>query len=157
MKRLFFIFFLFFSIKLFSQEVSLKELLTYPDKFDKKTIEIKGEVIGEPILGKEGSWINISDEGFSLGVFIGNKNFFKKITYWGSYKTKGDVIKLKGTFFKNCPLHFEQDFHLKDLKVVKNGFRKKEKISPFKVKLAMVSFIICLVAVLTYLIKAKYE
>jgi lysyl-tRNA synthetase class II len=155
MKKLFFIFFIFFSIKIFSQEISLKELLTYPDKFDKKTVEIKGEVIGEPILIKKGCWINISSQGFNIGVFVKKKSFLKKIHYWGDYKKKGDIVKIKGVFFKNCPLHFEQDIHLKDLKVIEKGFQKKEKISSFKVKLTVVSFIICLVIVSIYLIKLK--
>jgi hypothetical protein len=134
---------------------SIKEILKSPDKFDKKEIEIKGELIGEPLRDKDGFWINVSLDNFNIGIFITNKELLKKLKYWGSYKVKGDIVKIKGTFFKECPDHHERDIHAQEIIITKPGFLKKEVIPPFKFKLAMVSFIICLTITIIYFIKIK--
>jgi hypothetical protein len=141
---------------LYGEAISLNEILSAPDKFDGKTVEVEGEVVGDYFQGKGGAWINVLDRGSNIGIFISDKSMLKKIKHRGSYKIRGDVVRIKGIFFKNCFLHREQDIHPQDIKVVRKGFVKEESPSLFKVKLAVVSFIICLTTALIYFIKLRY-
>ena len=52
------------------QTVSLPELLSSPDLFSNQTIEVEGEVIGEPLIEPDGVWVNILNEGVNLGIFV---------------------------------------------------------------------------------------
>lgn len=142
------------SISSYAQEVSIKELLTYPDKFDATYVGVQGEAIGEALNDNKGVWLNISDQGYNIGVFVREKSEITKIRYWGNYTAEGDSVKIKGTFSKNCSLHQERDIHASRIEIAKRGFLRKEVLSPAKVKLTIVLFVICLAVTVIYLIKS---
>lgn len=150
----FFLIFLFFPFFCYA-ETSLKEILNQPDLFNGQVIEIKGEVIGEILKTKEGNWLNILTSEGNIGVFIPPHINLTTINYFGSYKYHGDILQIKGIFYKNCPLHQEADLHLLGFRVVQKGFLKEEKLELTKIKLLFISLIICLTTIFIYFIKYK--
>ena len=138
------------------QTVSMLELLNSPDLFDGKIIEVEGEAIGEPLLGSDGVWVNILNEGVNLGIFVFNPQEVKGITYWGSFRAQGDIIRAKGTFYKECSVHQGVDLHAYSIEIVEKGSLRKESIPHEKVKWTIIAAIICLMTVIIYLIKGKY-
>lgn len=143
-------------IPAFAQKNSLKEVLNNPSAFDRKVIEIEGEVIGEPLKAEGGLWINIASGSYNIGVFSSDLEVLNPIEFWGSYKEKGDRVRIKGTFYKNCPWHQISDVHLTTLEVVEKGYKKEILVSPQKVQLSIILFTICLATATLYFIKRKY-
>ena len=144
-----------FLIQGYAKTIAIGDLLANPDEFNKKYVTVKGEVIGDKIKVGLGLWINISSEGKDIGVFCPDKNMANSIKYLGSYKQIGDIIEVSGIFYKKCPLHGERDIHAKKITIVKRGKYVRETLSPFKVKLALILFIICVVLSLIYLYRQR--
>ncbi len=135
--------------------IPLEEILKNSQKYDKKMVEFRGEVVGDILKGKDGFWINVVDSGVGIGVFAKNLTLFKKINHFGSYKEKGDVVEIKGIFFKTCPKHYTTDVHLKTLRIYQPGYRKVEEVPLYKLKLLLFLGIICLTLSALYFIKFK--
>ncbi|MFH1505348.1 MAG: hypothetical protein ABIH08_08225 [Candidatus Omnitrophota bacterium] len=150
---------LFFLIALsgLSFAASLEEILNEPNKFDGKVVEIEGEVIGNPLKGAGGIWINIKSEDYNMGIFSEDIKILEKIKYWGSYKEKGDYLAVEGVFYKHCPQHQIGGLHLKSLKVIERGHKNEVGVSKSKVKLTIIIFMICLALGLVYFIKRFLE
>ena len=141
---------------LWAQTVSLPELLNSPDLYNNQTIEVEGEVIGEPLVESDGLWVNILSKGVNLGIFVFNPQEIKGITYWGSFRATGDIIKAKGTFYKECSAHQGVDLHAYSIEIIERGSLRKETIPHEKVKWTIIAAIICLLTVVIYIIKGKY-
>jgi len=139
-----------------AQSTPLEEILTHPDEFDSKMVEVEGEAVGEVLFTDKGAWINIKDSSYNIGVFSEKKGAFEGIKYWGCYGQEGDWVKIKGIFNKDCLLHQVSDLHLQSFEVKKRGHIKKRKVSSEKRKAATKLFIICLTTAVIYFIKLKY-
>jgi len=135
---------------------SLKEVLAKPDSFDRKEVVVEAEAIGELLKTDSGHWLNVSFEGYNLGVFTQNSRNLRDIKYWGSYLETGDYLKITGTFYKDCPLHQMSDIHLESLEVLDQGHKNQQTVSPKKVRLANLGLAFCLVIAIIYFIKEKY-
>ena len=140
----------------YSQSVSIEELLKNPKVFDSKTVEIEAEAIGEPLKADQGVWVNVTFNGYGLGIFSAEQEAIGKIEHWGSYKETGDFLRIRGVFYKNCPLHQISGIHLKDLKIIKKGEKRKVLVSPSKKKNALILFAVCFMTAIIYFIKRKY-
>ncbi|MDP8290069.1 MAG: hypothetical protein P9M02_03770 [Candidatus Susulua stagnicola] len=155
----FFIFCLLFVVLsigfVYADSTSLEDILEFPDSYDGKEVQIEGEVIGEPLNGNLGVWVNVSAKQ-QIGVFLADKEKIKEITYWGDYRTTGDQVRVKGIFYKDCPEHQISDVHCKSLEVVGKGHKNKYIISSQKKQLAKILSIIFLIIGLIYLIRLKY-
>lgn len=138
----------------FSQR--LKDILSEPDTFDKAKVSFKGEVIGEVLKEKDGVWINMSSGDFNIGVFLKDKKMVDKIKNFGSYKVKGDRVKIEGIFYKRCPFHFERNIHALSLEIINIGGVRMEVPLDSKKKLSFILIIICLTLGIIYFIKIKY-
>ena len=151
----FFLFFYFFLFNLYAH--NLEDLLKNPSLFDKKVVEIEAEVVGEPLKEEDGVWINVKDrdKDIVLGVFIKDTLWQRRITHYGSYKERGDILKIKGVFHLFCPQHKTTDIHAYKIEIKEEGFLREEKISSFKIKLSFILGIICLTLALIYLIKNR--
>ena len=139
-----------------SQSTDLGQILSAPDDFDSRTVELEAEIIGEPLGTGKGIWINIKDDYSNLGVFIKEAKQLEGIEHWGSYKEKGDRLKIKGVFNKDCPRHQISDLHLQDFRVIERGYIRKLEVLPQKKRGAYLLSIIWLITALMYFIKVKY-
>lgn len=137
------------------QTITLKSLVDNPEEYDQKIISLQAELIGEPLTTDTGTWFNLGANDYNIGVFLNQKEVLEKVNHWGSYKEKGDIVRIKGVFYKNCPLHNQRGIHLIDLSVKEQGQEVKHKISQQKRKFAFISLIICLTIGIIYFIKIK--
>lgn len=141
----------------FAFAASLSEILNAPDEFDSKVVEIEGEAIGNPLNSPNGVWINIKSGENNIGLFSPDKGVLEKIEHWGSYREKGDKLKIRGVFYKNCPLHQISGIHLNSLSIIERGSKNEVALPQERVKLALMLLIICLTTGLIYFIKRFLE
>lgn len=138
-----------------SQIIDLKSLVDNPGKYDQKIVFLKAELIGEPLTTKTGTWLNLAANDYNIGVFLKQKEILKKVNYWGSYKEKGDIVEIKGIFYKNCSVHDRRGIHLSELNIIEQGQEVEHEISNQKRKFAFISLTICLTIGIIYSIKIK--
>ncbi|MFH1768992.1 MAG: hypothetical protein ABH858_07515 [Candidatus Omnitrophota bacterium] len=141
----------------FGQSLLLSDLLANAGRYDNQSVVVEGEVIGEALDDdQKGLWINISQAGVNLGVYLQDSSSVDKIKHFGSFQTRGDSVEIRGVFYNLCPYHFERDIHVERLSVVKPGFRRKIVVSPRKRLAAFVLSIIYLTIAVVYLIRIRY-
>jgi hypothetical protein len=156
---LFFISILTFLFSLISyagaQTINVKSLVAKPGKYDGKMVSFEAEAIGDPLSGKKGIWFNVQSGEYNMGIFAKNQSIINSINYWGSYKERGDLIRIKGIFYKNCSVHGGRGLHLSGLEVIEKGKRIKPKVADEKKRFALFSFVIFLTLGSIYLIKIR--
>ncbi|MCF7869594.1 MAG: hypothetical protein K9L69_03010 [Candidatus Omnitrophica bacterium] len=138
-----------------SYEVSLEKLIKTPEKYDKKKVLFKSEIIGDPLSTKEGSWFNVQSQNHNMSIFLKDHSSIDKITYWGNYKRKGDIVEIEGVFYKNGPVSNQRAVHLISLEVVRQGKELKRSVCVKKKKAALISLVIFLTIGVIYLIRIK--
>ncbi|UCD15338.1 MAG: hypothetical protein JSV34_06385 [Candidatus Omnitrophota bacterium] len=153
MKKIIALILCFSAFTTYAAGISLNEILTNPAEYDNQIVEVEAEVIGDLIKDRGGVWINISSKETNIGIFSQRRDLDEIINYWGSYRQDGDIVRIRGTFYSKCPVHEERDIHSDDIEVLKEGAIRKEVIAPYKIRLAIVFFIICLTTAAVYFIK----
>ncbi|MDD5448358.1 MAG: hypothetical protein PHO53_04245 [Actinomycetota bacterium] len=131
---------LFCSTSSADDTVPIEELIDNMKKYDGETVSIEGEVIGDCMVRGDYAWITVNDDAYSrkslqegskhagvsnigIGVWI-PKGETKSIEFFGDYKTKGDIVKVRGTFHMVDSEHGgDTDVHATHLEVVKSGYR----------------------------------
>lgn len=113
--------------------MNINDLIEKAKELDGQEVTVQGEVIGERMDRGDFSWININDDTNAIGIWI-NKSEAVKISHYGDYKYKGDIVKITGTFHRACAEHGgEADLHNKSITIVKDGYLVKEQISSTKI------------------------
>lgn len=116
----------------FAQPILSTELINNAKQYDGKTVIYEGEVIGDIMVRGNYAWININDGNSAIGVWM-NKSFTKDILYTGSYKSKGDGVKITGIFHRACPEHGgDLDIHAQAIRRINSGRIILEKLNPGK-------------------------
>jgi len=149
---LFFLFSLFYLLlaDCYAQEiVSSAELTQNAQKYDGKEVIYEGEAVGEIMKRKGGAWVNINDGQNAVGVWMPAESA-DIIEYVGSYKARGDMLRVKGRFNRACPVHGgDLDIHAASVQKLKSGWQMQENIIPAKRNLLIIlSVILCLVLIL---------
>jgi hypothetical protein len=137
-----------------AQEViSSTELIEMPQEYDGEEVAYEGEVIGDIMKRRSGAWVNINDGYNSIGVWMTPK-LAGVIEHRGSYKSKGDILRVKGIFHRACPQHGgDLDIHAASVRKIKSGWLREEKIIPAKQNLLIILIVIlCLILILRILI-----
>jgi len=115
-------------------------LLNNSFKYDGKTIEFRGEAIGEIMKRGKYAWVNIHDGQNAIGVFMKYEDA-KKIKYLGRYLVKGDIVLVKGIFNRSCKVHGgDTDIHALEVQIVKRGYKMQEQINKIKAAFAILIF-----------------
>ncbi|MDD5069184.1 MAG: hypothetical protein PHV17_00480 [Candidatus Omnitrophica bacterium] len=143
----------------FSEPATVNALIERSAEFDGKKVSLTGEVIGDCLKSSDGMWINLLSGADAIGVFVKSKDkaILDKVKNFGSYKTKGDILEVEGTFYRYSPSHANLALYAETIKLVSSGYVLKEYISPIKIRLIIIFFIIYLTLYLIYLIKVKYN
>lgn len=147
----------FISSSVYGEVISVKEIQMLADEFDGKTVEVKGEIIGHILKEKEGYWFNILEEGWGIGVFVSNTELVNKIKNLGSYHVKGDIILVKGTFYKEFPLGKQRCIVAEEIKILQQGGKKEEIVAPWKIKLCRVFSVTSFILAIVYFIKVRWK
>jgi hypothetical protein len=164
MKKLIFIFLIIgFSLSAFyffcyAEDVSSVELINNARQYDGKEVTYKGEVIGDIMTRKEFVWINVNDGVNAIGIWS-NKDLVKDIVYTGNYKSRGDIVEVKGVFHRACLEHGgDLDIHIDELRKINSGMVIRERPGAAKIKQAFVlSGILGLALILSQLKKETHK
>ncbi|MFH1655157.1 MAG: DNA-binding protein [Candidatus Omnitrophota bacterium] len=122
--------------KSFAQELASKELIENAKIYDGQAVVYIGEAIGDIMQRGNFVWINVKDEYAAIGIWL-PKKLADEIVYTGSYKDKGDILEIEGTFNRACGQHGgELDIHATSIKKLVEGSEIKRELSPQKQKIA---------------------
>lgn len=154
MRKAVFLFLMLFSLPGYG--ASLQELAAAPAAYDGREVTVEGEVIGETLLSADGAWINLFDQGTTVGVFTEDRALLETITCYGSYAVQGDRVRVKGVFSLCCPQHGARDIHARELEVTVPGYMRTETIERRKIVVSIFLSIICLTLIALYFIKEQY-
>lgn len=123
-----------------------RQLLENTHEFDGKQVEIDGEVIGNIMRRGKYAWVNIENHGNAIGVFMPIE-MANRIKYTGSYKYKGDEVRVSGVFNRACKQHGgDLDIHAMELKIYSVGHKIEHPLKTSRV--IMLFFTIAVVIVL---------
>jgi hypothetical protein len=109
------------------EDASSAELINNAKQYDGETVTYKGEVIGDIMVRKGSAWINVNDGINAIGIWS-NKDLVKDILYTGGYKSRGDIIEVKGIFHRACLEHGgDLDIHIDELRKINSGMIIRER------------------------------
>lgn len=137
------LFFVFTSLP-YAESVSSTELIKNSKTYNGRGVTYEGEAIGDVMLRGEFGWINVTDGENTIGIWC-KKEDLAKIKFAGSYRKKGDRIKVSGIFNMCCSQHQgELDIHAQELEVVESGMEIAYPLNEEKAKLVVILAIISL-------------
>jgi hypothetical protein len=123
------------------------ELITGANALDGNTVTYKGEIIAAVMDRGEHSWVNLNDGYNAIGVWC-KKSSLNDVKFMGDYKNEGDVLEVTGVFRRACPEHGgELDIHADSVKIEARGFPIQERVSMNRIDVAIVFFILTLLAI----------
>lgn len=124
-------------------------LLNEPARWSGLEVKIKGEIVGNVLKGKGGSfWVNISDGSGAVGVYLPAKlvKSLEMESWKGSnYSMKGTELMIKGVFNSACSEHGgDLDLHALEVRVISGSRPIHHSLSVLKVGLALFLFFLAL-------------
>ncbi|MFH1097286.1 MAG: DNA-binding protein [Candidatus Desantisbacteria bacterium] len=123
------------------------ELVTKCREYDRKTVTIEGEVVGEVARRGEFAWLNISDGNYGIGVFAPTP-MIPAINHTGNYVSKGAVVSVVGTFHRACSEHGGGlDIHATTIKLVSPGYFFQHPIQPDSVRAVLFLGLIAIIVI----------
>jgi hypothetical protein len=120
-----------------------------------RSVTVIAEAIGNPIKTQRGVWFNLFDGKDYISVWAKDPKQLEVITFWGSFKSNGDLVRLEGVFNELCQEHHIADIHLERLTIQAKGGLRPDFVSSRKRLYADIVIVICLTIVLVYFIKVR--
>ena len=128
-----------------AQPLSSAELINNAKQHDGKTINYRGEVIGDVMIRGNYAWLHVNDGTIAIGIWA-PKTMLRDIRYAGDYHKKGDMVEVSGIFHRSCPEHGgDLDIHASEIKKVTPGSSVIQPISRKKVYIGAYSLILVLI------------
>lgn len=122
----------------------LNDLIEKGSFFNRQTVTVQGEAIGEALERNKYAWVNINDQTNAMGIWM-KLDDAKKIKFFGDYTHKGDIIKVSGVFNRACKEHGgDMDIHGTTVEIVEKGHEVKEDVSAWKMVVGVVLTLITL-------------
>lgn len=118
-------------------DTSIADLSTADSYFDKQTVQVVGEAVGDSIAVEgdpDHRWITLmsrnSDSNASISVLMTNEQA-ERIDTFGRYGTTGTMLQVRGTFYLVCPEHSGlTDLHAEHVSVVEKGRHHEDPFEP---------------------------
>lgn len=109
----------------FIYDTSITDLSTADTYYDKQTVQVTGEVVGDRITAGDGRhcWLQLASpsDSSTMSVYLTNESADKVDTY-GTYGRKGTTLQVRGTFNLACPDHDgASDLHAQVVTVTEKG------------------------------------
>lgn len=109
----------------FIYDTSITDLSTADTYYDKQTVQVTGEVVGDRITAGDGRhcWLQLASpsDSSTVSVYLTNESADKVDTY-GAYDRKGTTLQVRGTFSLACPDHDgASDLHAQVVTVTEKG------------------------------------
>lgn len=129
---------LLLNVPLFAQSAAIDTLIVQGEHYDTKDVVIEGEAIGNLMQRAEFAWLNVNDGQAAIGVWA-KKDLFDVVRYIGRYAVQGDMLRIRGTFYKSCPMHGgDTDIHAHALEVIVPGSAQYHPPDPKKKEIIVV-------------------
>lgn len=143
---LFFILF-FIATPTFAVSVLVSQLIEEINYYNGTVVMIEGQAIGNK-MGRRGKiWVNVLDSsGTAIGVLL-SERFAEKIKFLGDYRHHGDMVRIKGSFFRADP-STGGEICIKDVslcEIITKGIKVEHFTPPWKKRLAWASFFLMVV------------
>ena len=117
--------------------VSISDLITQSRFYDGREIITEGEAIGDLMLRGEYGWVNLSDGSNAIGIYAPSR-YLEQIKHLGRYQVTGDRVRITGTFYDACPVHFgETDIHASRVEIASSGNIVDEVLDRNKLNLSL--------------------
>jgi len=117
---------------LFADTIDSSTLIEEAKNYDGSQVVYEGEIIGDIMERGEYTWVNVHDGANAIGVWLPTSEAIK-ITYAGSYKYRGDIVRITGEFHRACIQHSgDLDIHASKLEIVKTGVKYDMPLNIFK-------------------------
>lgn len=117
----------------FLYDAAIADLAGADSYYDKQTVQVRGEAVGEAIRltgGEEGfSWVTLrdGDSGSSMSVVMANSDV-QKIDMFGAYGKTGSRLRVQGVYNLACEEHEgESDIHAAVVAVEEAGFAHPDR------------------------------
>ena len=128
----------------YAQTSTSLDLLNEAKQYDGKTINYKGEVIGDVMIRQDYAWLHVNDGTIAIGIWA-PKTLVEDIRYAGNYHNKGDIVEVSGMFHRSCLEHGgDLDIHASEIKKITSGSPVIQPISRKKVYIGVYSLILVL-------------
>lgn len=138
---------LLFCAEASAEILTSKELIENATALDGTIVSYKGEVVTAIMKRGINAWVNLNDGYNAIGVWC-KADSLNDVRWIGNYKNEGDVLEVTGIFHRACPVHGgELDIHADTLRVEASGFPVEEHIPAQRINLAIVFFILTLIAI----------
>jgi hypothetical protein len=138
----------------YAQTPTSLELINNAKQYDGKTVNYRGEVIGEVMVRGEFAWLHVNDGIIAIGIWA-PKTMVQNILYAGDYHKNGDIVEVSGTFHRSCLEHGgDLDIHASEIKKITPGSPDIHPISRKKVYIGVCSSILVL---LFYALKKFFQ
>jgi len=120
--------------------LTVSELIENAKQYDGEEIVIKGEAIGDIMKRGKNGWVNISDGNNAIGIWA-PMPILNQITFLGSYKHKGDQVKVTGTFKEASEKHGgDMCIDAYDLTVTNVGAKTEHPFEQWKLVVIFILF-----------------
>lgn len=137
--------------------VEINQLVENADDFDQQTVKVTGEAVGEKMKRGNHAWININDGTNAIGIWMDIMDA-ENVRYFGSYRYKGDTLKVTGIFNKTCEEHGgESDIHAISLEIEERGQETARPVSFLKVSVAALFAVLAASLFALFLIENRYR
>lgn len=138
----------------YAQSPTSLELINNAKQYDGKTVNYRGEVIGEVMVRGEFAWLHVNDGIIAIGIWA-PKTMVQDILYAGNYHKKGDIVEVLGTFHRSCLEHGgDLDIHASEINKITPGSPVIRPISRKKVYIGISSLVLVL---LFYALKKFFQ
>ncbi len=138
----------------YAQNSTSLDLLNNAKQYDGKTVNYKGEVIGDVMIRGDYAWLHVNDGIIAIGIWA-PKTMIQDINYIGDYHKKGDIVEVLGTFHRSCTEHGgDLDIHASEIKKVTQGSSVIQPINRRKIFTGISSLILVL---LFYALKKFFQ
>lgn len=109
----------------FIYDTSITDLSTADTYYDKQTVQVTGEVVGDRITAGDGRhcWLQLASpsDSSTVSVYLTNESA-DKVDSYGAYGRKGTTLQVRGTFNLACPDHDgASDLHAQVVTVTEKG------------------------------------
>lgn len=138
----------------FLYDIAIADLCSADVSYQKKMVQVKGEVIGHPVDSEQNPgmcWITLRSEPGekedSLSVLV-DESHLDAIDSYGNYNMRGTILSVKGTFHVACTSHEGiMDIHAENVSAVQAGYKMPDD---FNIVLFAPGLLLVLVAVGLY-------
>lgn len=143
------------------ERISIRDLIENLEHYDGKVVAVEGEVVGDVMRRRGGAWITVNDDPYSersleeggefadvtnigIGIWVAPE-MADLIKVTGSYKNKGDRVKVVGVFHRVCGEHGgDTDIHALNLQVLDRGRPIRHVLHWWKLLLAALMTVVAL-------------